>query len=171
MLSAGTNESRNRTSDCMSSPPMVCWIEPISYESRSTRNIEYPLSTPSTRARTCRKSANGAFEMKCFVPFSTNPPSTCFAVVSMAARSEPAFGSVRAMPVVTSPRISGIRYFSRWCSVPSACSILFGPNGRSPVSSIASWFPAHRATSSRTRHISYSPRPAPPTSSGMNRPW
>src|SRR6266511_4003441 len=62
--------------------------------------------------------ATVAFVAKDFVPFRIHSRPSSFAVVRIAAASDPLPGSVRAYAPIDSPRATGSRYRRFWSSVP-----------------------------------------------------
>src|SRR5439155_17990742 len=64
--------------------------------------------------------ATGAFVQKFFVPFRTHSVFVRFAVVFIAAASDPLVGSVRAHAPIFRPLARSGMYFRFWASVPAS---------------------------------------------------
>src|SRR5207253_8620608 len=92
---------------------------------RSTMNALIPrfAFAGSVIAWITKVPATGAFVQKVFVPFKTHPSFLRFAVVTIAAASDPLVGSVGAHAPIFRPLARSVMYFRFWASVPASQSV------------------------------------------------
>src|SRR6267378_4663995 len=171
--SFGTRQSVRRTCDvALPRTPSLSSIFPIERPGfpRSTMNALMPRfpAPGSVIAWMTNVPATGAFVQNVFVPSRTQPSFVRFAIVRIAAASEPLVGSVRAQAPIFRPLArSGIYFF--FCASFPASQIV-------PVQREL-WAAMIRACEPHTRAISSTPiararesRPAPSNSVGMATP-
>src|SRR5207249_1994110 len=134
---------------------------------RSTMNALIPRFpfVASVTAWMTKVPATGAFVHRFFVPLRTHPSFARFAVVCIAAASEPLFGSVSAQAPSFRPLARSGMYRRRWSSFPASQMV---PVQRELCAAMMRACDPHtRATSSTVIARATASRPAPSYSSGI----